>query len=167
MTATDSAYPMGANAGDAAAVAESMSTVGYALFAVLRREPLHEIPSIRTFVPTLDATNVPMVNQAGMMASVSSVLDTLDSDEPSQFGDGLVDEDMGAIQRPEPLVPAATFVQMPDLGDLADDMAPAAAALPEPGLADVAPLPPLPPVAATGSHRQTMDMLKEISFLDE
>lgn len=138
--------------GAPAVVAESLSTVGYAMFALLNTGPLDQIPSIHDVVarfhteePTPAVADLDAVDQPQGDAAPAFT-------EPPVSLDAALYESVTVEDAPVP-VPAA--------------------------VAPVAPVAPVPPVEAypqpkdpiealpayTGHH--TLAMLQEISFLDE
>ena len=147
-----------------AAVAESLSTLGYAMFALVRRIPLDEIPSMDTFVanaraaeispgPDTDNTFDSTLPPAGEQEFDSAVA------EAGAFGAADVGEDFGAITSPAALDPNVS--EIAERAHAAQVAAEQAAAMPPPAQ----PMELLQPSPEyTGS---TLAMLQEINFLDE
>lgn len=102
MTATDRTPLDHGQRADSASVAESLSVVGYALFAVLRHEPLRKMSASEVPYPSLD-TGLDHVEPV-----------PAPEDEASEFGEPEVDEAMAAIQRDDVVAVPPTFVEMPD-----------------------------------------------------
>lgn len=154
-------------------VAQSLATVGYAMFSLCRDEALVEIPSFGAFMAHVDEQT-----QQGLG-------DDHAAEEPSAFGESTVDETLAA---PRPETPQPSPVQDLDgpVGDIAQG-GPASVAstmlvLGPDGLpvqqstpADPTPTDPEPAHAVAPvplpdyieRPKQSMAALNEISFLDE
>lgn len=149
-------------------VAQSLSTVGYAMFSLLRSGPLNEIPSFTTF----------MSNVGNDLPGSPAVEETYDADDHVSFGASTVDDNLGAVT---PVIPPTSVPLPASLGRPVGSSATSAMVsygpdgrpMPEAELAPDQPEQtedqysvPLPEYSnSNGSH--TIAMLKEISFLDE
>lgn len=159
MTSVDGTTPEGDAAGSAM-VAESLSTVGYAMFALLNTGPLETVPSMSEFMERLRAEEA-----AAVAAAAAEQSDT--------FGVPGVGEDMGAIRNPsKPLPVTATSFAVPGPPQHGAPVEAPAAQDDTPAEGDeqtTAYPQPKNPIGSipeyTGNH--TLKMLDEISFLDE
>lgn len=153
-------------------VAQSLATVGYAMFSLCRDEQLAEIPSFGQFMAHVD--------EQAQQAQQSLGHDYA-AEEPSAFGEPNVDENLAAATPASPPVqgqdpdaplpdieqggPASVASTMLVLGPDGLPVQQSAPVDPEPDVARPAAPVPLPDYSAR--PKQSMAALNEISFLDE
>lgn len=163
----DGRTPYG-DASASAVVAESLSAVGYAMFAWLQTGPLEQIPSMSEFRAQF-APEAPAQPEHPAYQG--------DPEDGVTFGVAEVGEDLAAVtQQPEVapevvLAPAAPVAASSAQVVLPVPGAPVPLGVPAESVSDgvVEPVaqPPVPVTLPEYTKNQTLQMLQEISFLDE
>lgn len=178
MTMTGETTPPIGDAAASASVAESLSAVGYGLFALLAQGPLDQIQPMQAIREQARVDAVIAAADAAAYAP-DAAAGAAGAVQDSAFGQATFGPDFDAITRQAPaeadLVPAAAATGEPTgtVDPTVSQIAEAAAATepepenPFPGVPVVSDAIDLPDAPAYKGGTSTLQMLQEISFLDE